>query len=289
MYLPPFNVYSKFCKNYQYFLFDVVYNTSTGLTIRASCKQVCYFYISNWDTKFSNRHTSTLEIVKMWPTCRCFGVWDFAITTSNVNAEQIPNLRNVTHIFGISEFEISRIQNLRSTHDNSRNREKWPAVRDFANTEVKHRQVKISKIRNKGKVRLALRGLELSELRGFKCLNNIGINQFPKCKKEKLSTSGFWVSESRDFKSQTSNTNNFLKCERGRVGPAFWDFENSGFRVSGFQVPKHHIQQSPNFESNRMWDPLLRDFKFWYFGIYKHMVHKHKWKRKSKMWKMIRV
>jgi len=203
----------------------------------------------------------------MWPACRGFGVRDFAITTSNVNAEQIPKLRNMTHIFGISEFEISRIQKLRSTHDNSRNREKWPAIQDFTNIEVKHRQVKISEIRNKGKVGLALQGFRLLELCLFKCLNNNGINQFPKGKKEKFSTSGFRVSKSCDFKSQTSKRNNFLKCERGRVGPAFWDFRNLGFRVSGFQVPKHHIQQSPNSESNKIWDPLLRDFGFWYFEI----------------------
>jgi hypothetical protein len=121
-----------------------------------------------------------------------------------------------------------------------------------------------------------LRGFGLSELHGSKCLKNNGINQFSKCEKEKLSTSGFRVSESHDFKSQTSNTNNFPKCERERVGPTFRDFENSGFRVSGFQVPKHRIQQSLNFKSNWMWDPLLRDFGFWDFEIYKHMVHKHK-------------
>jgi hypothetical protein len=228
-------------------------------------------------------------MAKKWLACQGFRVRDFAITIANVNAQQIPKLQNLTRIFGISEFRILHFQQLRSTHENSRNHEKWPALRDFVNIEVKHWQVQISKLWNKGKVGLELQGFGLSELRGFKCLNNNVINQFLKCEKEKLSTLGFRVSESHDFKSQTSNTNNFMKCERGRVGPTFQDFENSGFGVSGFQVPKHRVQQSPNFEINKMWDPLLRDFGFWDFEIYKHMVHKQKWKRKSEMQKTIRV
>jgi hypothetical protein len=129
-----FNVYSKSCSNYKYFLFDDVYNTSTGLTIRAPCKQVCYFYISNWNKKFSNQHTSTPEIMKKvtsmsgfrsWGFCnynsqrQCttnpeivkrdphfwdFRVWNFANSTTKINTGQLPKSQKVTSTSGFREY-----------------------------------------------------------------------------------------------------------------------------------------------------------------------------------------
>jgi hypothetical protein len=53
----------------------------------------------------------------------------------------------------------------------------------------------------------------------------------------------------------------------------------SGIRALGFwgfKYPNTAYNNPMNSESNKMWDPLLRDFGFWDFGIYEHMAHKHK-------------